>query len=119
LRKPNPIGAKPTPPPHLFGATIPGAANNQTGVVFEVNPYADDRSAQTETVQYAPTVPLADGDWRHRTERVLYSFCGLPNCADSGGGGDNPMTMLAPGRFYSSTVGGGAYGQGVVFELSR
>jgi hypothetical protein len=103
---------------NLFGTTIVSGANNQNGVLFEVNPHADGQSARTETVQFPTTAPPADGDWTHQTERVLYSFCAQPNCADSGLGG-NASTMLEPGRIYSGTFGGGAYGQGVIFELSR
>ena len=103
---------------NLLGTTLLGGANNQNGVVFEVNPYADDRSVQTETVQYSTAAPPGNGDWTHQTERVLYSFCAQPNCADSGSGG-NAVTLLAPGHVYSATFGGGAYGMGVVFELSR
>jgi hypothetical protein len=103
---------------NLVGTTLLGGANNQNGVVFEVNPHADDQSARTETVQYSTATPPGDGDWTHQTERVLYNFCSQPTCADSGGGG-NAVTMLEPGRIYSGTFGGGAYGQGAIFELSR
>jgi hypothetical protein len=105
---------------NLIGNTLSGGANNQNGVTYEINPHwnADDLAAQEEPAQFSAGATPAQGEWIHQTERVLYSFCARPNCADSGGGGENPMTMLAPGRFYSSTAGGGAYGQGVIFELT-
>jgi uncharacterized repeat protein (TIGR03803 family) len=105
---------------NLIGTTVFGGANNQNGVMYEVNPHsnADDRAAQAEPAQFSAGATPEQGDWTHQTERVLYSFCAQPNCADSGGGG-NVLTILAPGRFYSGTYGGGAYGQGVIFEFSR
>ena len=102
---------------NLIGTTLSGGANNQNGVMYEVNPHWN--AAQAESAQFSPGATPAQADWIHQTERVLYSFCALPNCADSGGVGGYAVTMLAPGRFYSATLLGGAYGQGVVFELSR
>ena len=104
---------------NLFGTTVVGGANNQNGVLFEVNPYrrTDDQSAQAEMVRYSTSAPPMSAGWTNGPERVLYSFCAQPNCADSGVGG-TAVTMLAPGQIYSTTYGGGAYGMGVVFELS-
>jgi uncharacterized repeat protein (TIGR03803 family) len=51
-------------------------------------------------------------------ESVLYSFCSEPNCAD----GANPfagLVMDKKGNLYGTTVFGGAYGDGTVFELTR
>jgi uncharacterized repeat protein (TIGR03803 family) len=50
-------------------------------------------------------------------ETVLYNFCSQPNCADGG----VPMTALIAdksGHLYGTTQEGGAYGQGVVFEIT-
>jgi uncharacterized repeat protein (TIGR03803 family) len=50
-------------------------------------------------------------------ETVLYSFCSQPNCAD----GSRPATALIhdeSGHLYGTTEEGGAYGQGVVFEIT-
>ncbi|MGO9650107.1 MAG: choice-of-anchor tandem repeat GloVer-containing protein [Terriglobales bacterium] len=50
------------------------------------------------------------------TVGVLYSFCAQENCAD----GSQPLTALTPdesGNLYGTTSTGGAYNQGVVFEI--
>jgi uncharacterized repeat protein (TIGR03803 family) len=52
-----------------------------------------------------------------QTETVLYNFCSQPNCSD----GANPQSNLiadAAGNFYGTTVNGGLFGYGTVFELS-
>jgi uncharacterized repeat protein (TIGR03803 family) len=105
---------------NLVGTTLTGGANNQNGVVFAVNPKlgADDQSALIQTARYSAAGNPGGDHSTSGTEQVLYNFCAQPNCADSGGGG-NAVTMLAPGRIYSGTFGGGAYGMGVIFELSR
>ncbi len=75
---------------NLYGTTIYGGAYN-AGTVFELTP--------TST------------GW---TEKVLYSF----NCAD----GCNPqferLIFDGAGNLYGTTPHGGAYGNGVVFELT-
>jgi uncharacterized repeat protein (TIGR03803 family) len=59
--------------------------------------------------------PNGYGGWK---ETVLYSFCSASNCVD----GANPMysyvTFDGAGNLYGTTYAGGAYGIGVVFELS-
>jgi uncharacterized repeat protein (TIGR03803 family) len=81
---------------NLFGTTAYGG--NQAcvftgcGVVFELNP------------------PNGGGPW---TNTVLYAF--------SGPDGQNPFASLLPdghGNYYGTTEAGGAFGNGVVFELS-
>jgi uncharacterized repeat protein (TIGR03803 family) len=50
-------------------------------------------------------------------EKVLYSFCSVSGCAD----GSGPLASLifdTSGNLYGTTVGGGAYGHGAVFELT-
>jgi uncharacterized repeat protein (TIGR03803 family) len=52
-----------------------------------------------------------------QTETVLYNFCLDPGCSD----GINPYSSLtsdAAGNFYGTTISGGEFGQGAVFELS-
>jgi hypothetical protein len=64
-------------------------------------------------------MPNGDGTW---SEKVLYTFCSLNNCAD----GDNPvagLTFDAQGNLYGTTGGGGTgtgclEGCGTVFELT-
>lgn len=77
---------------NLYGTTIAGGAN-QAGTVFEM-------------------APLAGGSW---AERVLYSF--LFNGQD-GYGPKGGVILDATGNFYGTTVFGGAYGYGTVFELT-
>jgi uncharacterized repeat protein (TIGR03803 family) len=51
-------------------------------------------------------------------ETVLYSFCARNNCTDGWG----PVARLIfdqKGNMYGTTAGGGEYGSGTVFELSR
>jgi uncharacterized repeat protein (TIGR03803 family) len=52
------------------------------------------------------------------SETLLYSFCSQPGCSD----GQNPaysyVTFDSQGNLYGTTFGGGAIGDGVVFELS-
>jgi uncharacterized repeat protein (TIGR03803 family) len=52
-----------------------------------------------------------------KTEAVLYSFCSLPNCAD----GQLPVSRLTldtKGNLFGTTLTGGAFGYGTVFEVS-
>jgi uncharacterized repeat protein (TIGR03803 family) len=46
---------------------------------------------------------------------VLHSFCSAPNCAD----GSTPYAGVIPyaGKLYGTTIGGGPFDAGVVFEL--
>jgi uncharacterized repeat protein (TIGR03803 family) len=49
---------------------------------------------------------------------TLYSFCAQPNCAD----GDGPFSgviQASDGNFYGTTYGGGALGDGTVFEMTQ
>ena len=58
--------------------------------------------------------PNSDGSW---TESVLYNFCSLTNCSD----GKSPFAGLVfdqGGNLYGTTVNGGAYDDGTVFELA-
>ena len=52
------------------------------------------------------------------SEKVLYSFCALANCAD----GQTPEANLildAAGNLYGTTFDGGAHGSGSIFQLVR
>jgi len=72
----------------LYGTTLQGGSDNQ-GTVFSI-------------------------DSNTGTEQVLYSFCGLANCAD----GSEPYTSLieVKGTLYGTTFKGGN-GSGTVFSL--
>jgi uncharacterized repeat protein (TIGR03803 family) len=75
---------------NLYGATSNGGAYG-VGAVFELT-------------------PAGGGGW---AEEVLYSF--------DGGDGNNPYARLifdATGNLYGTTLFGGAYDEGVVFELT-
>ena len=79
---------------NLYGTAFGGGAHGY-GVVF--------RLSSTQ-----------DGRW---SENVLYSFCSLTKCTD----GANPNTNLIfdqAGNLYGTATGGGADGQGVVFQLT-
>jgi len=58
--------------------------------------------------------PNGSGGW---TETALYDFCSVPNCTD-GGNPFGPVIFDSKGNLYGTTYGAGAYGYGVVFELS-
>lgn len=75
---------------NLYGATAGGGANNN-GTVFELS-------------------PTGIGHW---TEQVLFGF----DVTD----GENPqanVVMDAVGNLYGTTIQGGAYGDGTVFEVT-
>jgi len=79
---------------NFYGTTIYGGAN-AAGTVFELS-------------------PNGVGGWN---ETVLYSFCSLRACAD----GQSPFfsnVLFSGGNLYGTAQIGGAYGWGVVFELS-
>jgi uncharacterized repeat protein (TIGR03803 family) len=58
--------------------------------------------------------PAGGGNW---AEKVLYSFCAQPKCAD-GAGPFADLIVDATGNLYGTTGNGGTYGYGTVFELS-
>jgi uncharacterized repeat protein (TIGR03803 family) len=75
---------------NLYGTTTGGGAYAQ-GIVFEL-------------------MPQANGGWK---EKILHSF-------GNGSDGQKPYSSLvldAAGNLYGTTVEGGVYGQGTVFEL--
>jgi hypothetical protein len=84
---------------NLYGATALGGAGFH-GTVFEL-------------------IPKAGNAW---TEKVLYTFCPKPNCAD-GAGPDGGVFRDATGNIFGTTqfggitFGGVIAGSGVVFEL--
>lgn len=74
----------------LYGTTPEGGAHNNAGVVFAL-------------------------DLNTGTENVLHSFCGQQNCSD----GESPDASLIDvnGKLFSTTLLGGAYGDGTVFAV--
>ena len=84
---------------NLYGTTTDGG-NDQCGgsgcgVVFEVS-------------------PGSDGTW---TEKVLYTFCSLFNCADGESPGSGPLVRDSTGNLYGTTRSGGTYDNGVIYRL--
>jgi uncharacterized repeat protein (TIGR03803 family) len=77
---------------NLYGTASGGAYDG--GVVFELS-------------------PAANGGW---TETVLHSFA---NNRNDGIGPMGPLVLDAAGNIYGTTEGGGRYGSGVVFEITR
>ena len=76
---------------NLYGVTAYGGLNGDLGTVFELS-------------------PGAGGTW---TETVLYSFSGNDGRDPAGS-----LIMDAAGNLYGLTDDGGAYGEGIAFELS-
>lgn len=75
---------------NLYGTTYEGGSTG-SGVVYEITP--------------------------HGSYKVLYNFCSQPHCAD----GAYPFAALvedAAGNLYGTTVFGGVYGSGTVFEIT-
>jgi len=60
---------------------------------------------------------LPAGNSAASTETVLYSFCSMTNCSD-GVGPQADLIADSNGNLYGTTVGGGGFGFGTVFELS-
>jgi uncharacterized repeat protein (TIGR03803 family) len=77
---------------NLYGTTFVGGLY-RAGTVFELT-------------------PQAGGGW---TETVLHNFSYLEGSAN---GPTAPLILDLGGNVYGTTTGGGAYGQGVIFELS-
>jgi uncharacterized repeat protein (TIGR03803 family) len=76
---------------NFYGSTAGGGANGYSyGTLFEITPAGK--------------------------FKVLYSFCSLSNCLD----GETPAEpyQASDGNFYGVAMGGGSYGEGVVYELT-
>ncbi len=90
---------------NLYGATAAGGSGEcggtGCGTVFELS-------------------PQSDGSW---TEKVLYAFCSLSNCADGEEPGTGPLVRDANGTIYGTTYFGGVHRNcngeacGVIFKL--
>jgi len=78
----------------LYGTTV-GGGSFKGGTVFELS-------------------PGSGGGW---IETILYNFCQSQGCPD-GVGPEAGLIADSAGNLYGTTVGGGAYDGGTVFELS-
>jgi uncharacterized repeat protein (TIGR03803 family) len=76
---------------NLYGTTINGGTSNSCGIVFELSP--------------------ASGLW---TEKILHNF---DDYTKDGCGSMGDVVFDASGNLYGTTLVGGVYGQGTVFEI--
>jgi uncharacterized repeat protein (TIGR03803 family) len=74
----------------LYGPTKTGGGLNGNGTVFELT-------------------PTASGPWKETT---------ITNMADGNGGPEGGLAADGAGNYYGTTVGGGANGFGVIYEIS-
>jgi uncharacterized repeat protein (TIGR03803 family) len=87
---------------NFYGTTALGGSFGVTGytdgggIVFEIS-------------------PNGSGGWN---ETILYSFCSAANCTDGASPYYSNVIFDGVGNLYGTTGWGGAYGYGVVFELS-
>jgi uncharacterized repeat protein (TIGR03803 family) len=75
---------------NLYGTTGAGGAYGE-GVVFELS-------------------PQSDGRWKYKLLHVFNGYDGAEPVAD--------LTLGPDGKLYGTTATGGAYGGGVVFQLT-
>ncbi len=76
---------------NFYGTTYGGGANGTGGTVFKITPSG--------------------------TLTTLYSFCSRMSCAD-GSGPSAGLVQASDGNFYGTTVDGGAYNLGTVFQIT-
>lgn len=86
---------------NLYGTTQNGGASDQCGfsgcgTAFELS-------------------PGLGGTW---SQKVLYSFCSLSECADGESPLYGPLVRDTSGNLFGTTIFGGKSGYGVVFELN-
>jgi uncharacterized repeat protein (TIGR03803 family) len=99
---------------YSFGSSGTDAVQPRSGVIFD----AGDRNLYGTTINGGAfglgavfeLSPAAGGGW---TEQVLFSFNGT-----DGQAGWDKLIFDAHGNLYGTTSLGGAYGQGVIYELS-
>jgi uncharacterized repeat protein (TIGR03803 family) len=76
---------------NFYGTTTSGGNKNGGGTLFEITPAG--------------------------TLTVLHRFCAKAVCAD-GGAPEGALVQSTDGKFYGTTVGGGAHGLGTVFKIT-
>jgi uncharacterized repeat protein (TIGR03803 family) len=82
-----------------------------TAVIFDARGNLYGTTARRGTGNNGSVFELSRGGW---TETVLHSFTG-----QDGAEPDGALAIDSIGRLYGTTVGGGAYGYGVVYRLDR
>lgn len=90
---------------NLYGTTLMGGANNG----------ATQTSDDPSTYGYGTIFKLSrkpDGTW---SENILHVFT---NSGKNGSGASSSLVMDTAGNLYGTAEGGGAYGGGVVFEVT-
>jgi uncharacterized repeat protein (TIGR03803 family) len=127
---------------NFYGTTLQGGARCLgaepcAGTVFRMTPAGKLTTIHSFCLQtgcpdgaspYVGVVQATDGNLYGSTSSTifritptnefttLYTFCSQPNCAD----GSNPRGLVqgADGNLYGTTVGGGANGQGTIFQIT-
>jgi uncharacterized repeat protein (TIGR03803 family) len=93
-----------------YAGLIFDAAGNLYGTTYSGGTYSNCVDPLTCGTVFELT-PTAGGGW---TETTLYSFSGRPDGSNPGAG----LILDAASNLYGTTLGGGAYGYGTVFELT-
>jgi uncharacterized repeat protein (TIGR03803 family) len=91
---------------HPYSRLVFDAAGNLYGMTFGA--YSGGAGGNGNVYELSPT---ANGGWK---ETILHSFAGANDGTEAGG----PVAFDAAGNLYGATFTGGAYNNGIVFELS-
>lgn len=91
---------------NFYGATSSGGANTYYGDIFELSP---------EPAGGCPSGSNPGNGW---CETVLYNFCSAAGCADGWDPYYTYLTFDTSGNLYGTAYEGGAFGAGIIFQLS-
>ena len=91
---------------HPYSRLVFDAAGNLYGMTFGA--YSGGAGGNGNVYELSPT---ANGGWK---ETILHSFAGANDGTEASG----PVVFDAAGNLYGATFTGGAYNNGIVFELS-
>lgn len=97
---------------YSFGATASNGANPESALVMDSAGNLFGTTGAGGTAGFGTVFELANAAGTY-TEKVLYSFVGPP----SDGQGPLALLMDFSGNLYGATNGGGAKGDGAIFEL--